>query len=108
MGCKTGLSNGGCSGDTLNTSSCNKYDPKTGGVTFTYTEYPQSPIRTGSHNVPTREANFVMYDSVEGNASVTASSQGCLLFGEYIAIFGAFSKRTTSWLTSGAVIDLSI
>ena len=76
MGCKTGLSNGGCSGDTLNTSSCNKYDPKTGGVTFTYTEYPQSPIRTGSHNVPTREANFVMYDSVEGNASITASNCG--------------------------------
>ena len=80
MGCKTGLSNGGCVGGTsngtLSDESCNAYDPKSGGVTFTYTEYPQSPIRTGSHNVPTREANFVMYDSTVGTNTITASNCG--------------------------------
>ena len=76
MGCKTGLSNGGCSGDNLLTTSCTKYDPKQDGVTFTYTEYPQSPIRSGSHNVPTREANFVMYEGVETTGTVTAGNCG--------------------------------
>ncbi len=80
MGCKTGLSNGGCVGGTsngtLSDDSCNAYDPKSGGVTFTYTEYPQSPIRSGSHNVPSREANFVMYDSTVGTNTVAASKCG--------------------------------
>ena len=80
MGCKTGLSNGGCVGGTsngtLSDDSCNAYDPKSGGVTFTYTEYPQSPIRSGSHNVPSREANFVMYDSTVGTNTVERGDDG--------------------------------
>ena len=58
MGCKTTLSNNGCVGGfsngTLSDESCNKYDPQAGGVTVSYVEYPQSPIRQGNYNVPTR------------------------------------------------------
>ena len=75
MGCKTGSGNN-CSGNTLSDSSCTKYSPNT-GVTFTYTEYPQSPIRQGSYNVPSREANFVMYEGIETTStSVSASNCG--------------------------------
>ena len=67
MGCKTTLSNNGCVGGfnngTLSDESCNKYDPQAGGVTVSYVEYPQSPIRQGNYNVPAREADFVMYNS---------------------------------------------
>ena len=76
MGCKTGLSNGGCSGDNLLDTSCNKYDPKSGGVTFTYTEYPQSPIRSGNYNVPTRESDFVMYQGIASTSTVVSGNCG--------------------------------
>lgn len=76
MGCKTGLSNGGCSGDNLLDTSCNKYDPKSGGVTFTYTEYPQSPIRSGNYNVPTRESDFVMYQGITSTSTVVSGNCG--------------------------------
>jgi len=80
MGCKTGLSNGGCIGGfgsgTLSEESCNKYDPQTGGVTFTYTEYPQSPIRSGNYNVPTRESDFVMYQGITSTSTVVSGNCG--------------------------------
>ena len=76
MGCKTGLSNGGCSGDNILDTSCNKYDPKSGGVTFTYTEYPQSPIRSGNYNVPTRESDFVMYQGITSTSTVVSGNCG--------------------------------
>ena len=77
MGCKTTLSNNGCVGGfssgTLSDESCNKYDPQAGGVTVSYVEYPQSPIRQGNYNVPTREADFVMYNSFTTQGFVTSS-----------------------------------
>ena len=71
MGCKTssGFFNPQCSGLTISDSHCGKYNPGAGeGVTFTYTEYPQNPIRTGNYNIPGRDNNFVMYDSIVENA----------------------------------------
>ena len=77
MGCKTTLSNNGCVGGfssgTLSDESCNKYDPQAGGVTVSYVEYPQSPIRQGNYNVPAREADFVMYNSFTTQGFVTSS-----------------------------------
>ena len=77
MGCKTTLSNNGCVGGfsngTLSDESCNKYDPQAGGVTVSYVEYPQSPIRQGNYNVPTREADFIMYESFTTAGFVTSS-----------------------------------
>ena len=73
MGCKTGSSNN-CSGNTISDESCTKYSPSGQGVTFSYVEYPQSPIRQGNYNVPRREANFVMYEGIETTSTTTSAS----------------------------------
>ena len=77
MGCKikSGRFNRKCSGLTLNTSHCSGYDPGDVGVTFTYTEYPQATIRTGNYNIPDREHNFVMYNSIAISSGRFGGSQ---------------------------------
>ena len=65
MGCKT--QGEPCTGGFLggvSTSNCAKYRPGE-GVTFEFREYPPAQIRTGNYNIPDRDGNAVMYNSIE-------------------------------------------
>ena len=65
MGCKTQGEpcTGGFAGG-VSTSNCAKYRPGE-GVTFEFREYPPAQIRTGNYNIPDRDGNAVMYNSIE-------------------------------------------
>lgn len=65
MGCKTNINlcAGGVFG-SLATEHCANYTPGQ-GVTFEFREYPAHPIRTQNYNIPDRDANAVMYSSLE-------------------------------------------
>ncbi len=75
MGCKTGSGTNQCSGDELNDEACVNHGPNA-GVTFTYHEFPQAPIRSGNYNVPAREANFVMYQGIAVDGTGNAANCG--------------------------------
>lgn len=66
MGCKTNVDR--CDGFINNSSHCANYKPGA-GVSYTFSEYPAATIRTGNYNIPGRDANAVMYDSLEICAS---------------------------------------
>ena len=66
MGCRTqGYRFDLCDGFNRNLEHCYYYTAPSGtGVTFEYTEYPQSEIRkNGGYNIPGRETDRVMYGS---------------------------------------------
>lgn len=64
MGCKT--SGDLCEGfGGVSSDHCFRYRPPNDGVTFEFTEYPPYQIRGSSYNIPDREANAVMYPSIQ-------------------------------------------
>ncbi len=67
-----------CSGFGINEDSCYYYTPTSGGVTFSFTEYPIAEIRKGDHgyNIPDRRDNHVMYPSVQTTYSTSEGPPG--------------------------------
>ena len=61
MGCK---SQGDlCDNSVLSPNHCYNFSPGE-GVTVSFSEYPSNPIRTQNYNVPDRDGNAVMYNSI--------------------------------------------